>query len=90
MAMTDQQHSDVQLAFRQEGKLINAYVERTHGNPLIVLLGSINGKLCEQDPRTLTEWRATMAGALSRFVERRSGEPALFVNARTEPSGGCA
>lgn len=74
MAMADQpQDGDVHLAFRKEGKLINAYVERKSGKPLIVLLGSINRKLCEQDQQTMTEWRATMAGALSRFVERSSG-----------------
>jgi hypothetical protein len=81
---------DMHLAFRTEGQLFNAYIEHAGKRPFVQLVGSINADMCKDDHDSYLQWRGLMALIVSRMCERRTGEPAHFVNMRLVPRGGRA
>lgn len=90
MRVEQEQRAVLQIAFRPEGNLVNAYVERHGDTPFIQLAGSINVGMCNDDPELLRLWRAVMTTAVSRMAERLSGAPVVLENLRVVPQGGRA
>ena len=88
--MTAQQQANMQLTFRNEGDLLNAYVERLGDDPFVSLMGSINAHVCERDPGLTALWREMMRLATARLAGQLGAPDLKFTPAMFGPVGGTA
>ncbi|MEY5098604.1 MAG: hypothetical protein RJA36_1323 [Pseudomonadota bacterium] len=75
----------IRLAFRKEGRYVNAYHASMHSMAGAVLMGSILVSLCERNPGIFEIFKALMKDAMSAMITNATGATVSCMTEQAAP-----